>query len=124
MKLLHESNHHRVFTDETNMNLLIADVDTLYLYCLQCGGIKTFHLFLEERREVRAIMESVEMVPICRCFRPNVRLVDRDAKDPVQQTIANIFVGLGSCQSVEDVRLMLEEMASREEMRDTDRQLL
>lgn len=113
---LYESNHHRVFTDETN--LLIIDVDTLYLYCLQCGGIKTFHLFLEEQREARAIVESVEQVPLCRCYRPHVRLVDRDTPDPVQQAIANIFVGLGSCRSVEDVRLMLEHMASQEEMRD------
>ena len=121
MKPLYESNHHQVFTDEAN--LLIIDADTLYLYCLYCGGIKTFHLFLEERREARAIVESVELVPLCHCHRPKIRPINRLDKDPVQQALANVFVGLGSCRSLADARLMVEEMASREEMRDVEQML-
>jgi hypothetical protein len=113
---LYEDETKHIFTDGSN--ILVIDVATMYLYDLDCGGIKMFHVFSEDQRQAREIVEALEMVPICRCHRPPVRFVDKNTPDPVQQTIANIFVGLGTCRSVEDVKLMLEHMASQEEMRD------
>lgn len=128
MNLLYGDDYKQVFADNTN--LLTIDADTLYLYCLQCGGIKLFHVFNENKQEAHALVESLEMVPLCRCYRPKVRFVDKDVKDPVQQVLANVFVGLGTCKryrgnliSVEDARLMVEELASREEMHTTEQLL-
>lgn len=116
MKLLFASGDTQVFTD--GESLLIADPAAIYLYHIACGGCKMFHLLSCGGKEAQEIVDSLELSPLCRCYRPPVRFVNKNTPDPVQQTLANVFVGLGTCRSLEDVKLMLEEMASREEMRD------
>ncbi len=127
MKLLYGDDSKRVFADGSS--LLTIESDTLYLYCLRCGGIRMFHIF-NENKEARSIVESLEMVPLCRCNSPKVRFARGQGKDPVQQVLANVFVGLGTCKqdrlgfiSLEDARLMVEELASREEMSRTEQLL-
>lgn len=123
MNLLYGDDTKRIFASSSN--LLTIEADALYLYCQRCGGIKMFHVF-NEAKETRTLVEALEMVPLCRCNRPKpMRIIGGQEKDPVQQALANVFVGLGSCRSLEDARLMIEEMASREEMRDmAERQIL
>jgi hypothetical protein len=115
MKHLFNEGITRIWADDEN--LLIADCSAVYLYHLLCGGVKMFHLLSSGG------VDSLEMTPLCRCHRSYVRFVERSMPDPVQQTLANVFVGLGSCRSVDDVRLMLEEMASREEMQNVEQAL-
>jgi hypothetical protein len=115
-----------VFTD--GESLLIADPAAIYLYHVACGGVKMFHLLCCGGKEAQEIVDSLEMTPLCRCYRPPVRFVGTSTPDPVQQTLANVFVGLGTCPSLkgvalDEVRLMLEEMASREEMRELGQML-
>ena len=116
MKPLFDDGTTRIWTD--GESLLIADSAAIYLYHVACGGVKMFHLLCCGGKEAQEIVGSLEMNPLCRCYRPPVRFIGKSTPDPVQQTLANVFVGLGTCQSVADVKLMLEEMASREEMRD------
>ena len=119
MILLFDDATTRMWTD--GESLLMADTEAVYLYHLACGGIKMFHLLCGGGKEAREIVDSLELSPLCRCYRPPVRFINKSTPDPVQQTLANVFVGLGTCPSLkgpalDEVRLMLEEMASREEM--------
>jgi hypothetical protein len=121
VKLLLDDGTTRIFTD--GENLLVTDPAAIYLYHVHCGGVKMFHLLYGSRQEAQELVESLDMTPLCRCYRPKVRFVDRHEKDPVQQVLANVFIGLGTCRSLEDARLMVEELASREEMHSTEQLL-
>ena len=100
-------------------NLLVDDGEVVYLYHLTCGGLKTAHSYrqtdtevqYEDHRMIRSVIAS------CRCYRMQKR-------DSTQQLLANIYTCLGACKTVEDARLMIKEFASREEMREGERQML
>jgi len=100
-------------------NLLVDDGEVVYIYHLTCGGLKMAHSYrqtdtavqYEDHRMIRSVITP------CRCHR-------MQEKDTVQQLLANIYVSLGACKTIEDARLMIKEFASREEMREGEHQRL
>lgn len=100
--------------------LTIIDQDACYLYHKYCGGLLMAHplapvetamMFREMHEVARSTIRS------CQCF-------GKAKKDTSQQLLANIYVSLGACKTIEDARLMIKEFASREEMRESDHQRL
>lgn len=100
--------------------LTIIDQDACYLYHKYCGGLLMAHPLAPAEtammfREMQEVARST--IRLCQCF-------GRPQKDNTQQLLANIYVSLGACKTIEDARIMIKEFASREEMRESEHQQL
>jgi hypothetical protein len=112
-------------TDQTQIyddqeNLTIIDHDACYLYHKYCGGLLMAHPLAPPEtamvfREMHEVARST--IRSCQCF-------SKPQKDNTQQLLANIYVSLGACKTIEDARIMIKEFASQEEMREGERQRL
>lgn len=96
--------------------LTIIDEAACYLYHKVCGGLLMVHPL--EPISVSTTFREVQMISRglilpCRCYRPAP-----EETYTVQQLLTDIYMALAQCETVADVRLMIKEMSSREEMRE------
>lgn len=107
----------QVFDD--GESLTIIDDAACYLYHKVCGGLLMVHplepiSISTTFRETQMIARG--LIPMCRCYKP-----EQEETYTVQQLLTDIYMALAQCNSVADVRLMIKEMSSREEMRGYER---
>lgn len=107
----------QIYDDTETMTII--DHDACYLYHKYCGGLLMVHPLVlptkpERFRETRMLVRGI--VRLCRCVQPAV-----EETYTTRQLLADMYIALAQCHSMEDVRLMVKEMASREEMREYER---
>lgn len=101
----------QIYTD--SLTITVVEEDMCYVYHKPCLGLALVHPLdvaglIADYREKREMTRHT--IRACHCFSEPSPPVD------IQQILANIYVSLGACRTIEDARMMMKELASRYEM--------
>lgn len=88
--------------------LAVVEATSFSLYHKSCGGLLASH------------GSAQNLAPACACPRRSSSKPDHHqvARRAVQQALADVYVRLGVCQSIDDVRKVIQAIAAKDEMRD------
>lgn len=114
-QLVNPANETKIYDDTETMTII--DQDACYLYHKYCGGLLMVHPLVlptkpERFRETQMLVRGI--IRLCRCVQPAP-----EETYTTRQLLAEMYIALAQCHTMEDVRLMVKEMASREEMRES-----
>jgi hypothetical protein len=94
---------------EGEYDLTIITNNMIFVYHRICGGLMMKHRLSDESF-------LVEAIPPCTCYRAAPSPVTDE--QTTSQVLEDVYVRLQTCETVGDVRRMVEEVASREQMRE------
>lgn len=112
-ELTSHSGRPRVFDD--GQTLTITDGEMVWSYHKACGGLLFAHPLVtisvpNSFREYQMMARG--LIRVCRCYHEPVE------EYPARKLLTDINMALDQCRTVEDVKLMVMEMASSIEMRE------
>lgn len=112
-ELTSHSGRPRVFHDE--QSLTVVDGEMVWSYHKACGGLLFVHPLVtlsvpNNFREYQMMARG--LIRLCRCHHLP------DEEYPARKLLTDINMALDQCRTVEDVKLMIMEMASSIEMRE------